>query len=368
MVEPTSDPSASSEPSPESMSAATAGAFARQNGEVTVQSLLEAGVHYGHQTRRWDPRMRPFIYGERNGIHIINLDQTVGLFQMAVDFLREITAGGGKVLFVGTKRQAQAPIRLEAERSQQFFVNNRWLGGTLTNFRTVKKSIDRFKNMLETVGDEEKSAELSKRELSGMNRQIEKYRKSLDGLKDMTRLPDAIVVIDVGKEHIAVSEGRRLGIPVVGVVDSNCSPDGIDYVIPGNDDAIRAVQLYCGQMADACLEGAEVHNQRVQAEVAEKEARRAPTEAAAPSSGRVVVEIKQPPRRSRGGGPGGPGGRGGPGGGGGGGRGHSAGGWNEGKAEAPAADAKPAEPAAATKPAEPAAAEAAAKPETKDSE
>jgi small subunit ribosomal protein S2 len=268
---------------------------------LTVQHLLDAGVHFGHQTRRWNPRMKPFLFGERNGVHIIDLDQTLPRFQRALDFLRETVARGGKVLFVGTKRQAQASIREEAERSEQFYVNRRWLGGMLTNFKTVKKSIERFKELLELVADAEKSAELSKKQLSRIQHGIEKYRKSLDGIKEMARLPDAIFVIDVNRESIAIKEAHRLGIPIVAVVDSNCDPQMIDHAIPGNDDSLRAIQLYCARVADACAEGALVHNERVQAEVAEKERTRAGAEVPEKSStGRVVVEIKQQPRRGRG--------------------------------------------------------------------
>jgi small subunit ribosomal protein S2 len=265
--------------------------------ELSVRSLLEAGAHFGHQTRRWDPRMKPFIFGERHGVHILDLDQTAVRFRAALDFLRETVASGGKVLFVGTKRQAQAPIKLEAESCKQFYVNNRWLGGMLTNFRTVKRSIERFKDHLALVGDEEKANELSKKELSRITRSIAKYEKSLEGIKEMSRLPDALFVIDVTKEHIALSEAQRLGIPIVAIVDSNANPEGIDYVIPANDDAIRALNLYCGLVADACREGAELHNERVQSEVSEQAAGR---RAEAPSTGRRVVEIKQPPRRGRG--------------------------------------------------------------------
>jgi small subunit ribosomal protein S2 len=267
--------------------------------DVTIRDLLDAGVHFGHQTQRWNPRMKPFLFGERNGVHIIDLDQSLPLFREALEFVRETTAEGGKVLFVGTKRQAQAPIQLEAQRAGQFYVNNRWLGGMLTNFKTVKKSIERFKQMLEIVADEAKMAEYPKKELARLHRLIEKYRKSLDGIKEMTRLPDAIFVVDVAKEEIAVTEARRLGIPIAAVVDSNCNPEGIDYVIPGNDDAIRAIQLYCARVADACLEGAVLHDERIRAEVAEAEQARVPGEAAPRPGGRVVVEITQPPRRGR---------------------------------------------------------------------
>ena len=230
---------------------AGASALEVESTKLGVQELLEAGVHFGHQTRRWNPRMKPFLFGERNGVHIIDLDQTLTRFQAALEFVREIVANGGKVLFVSTKRQAQSPIALEAVRSEQYYVNRRWLGGMLTNFKTVKKSIDRFKSLLELVADEEKVAELSKKELARVGRSIEKYRKSMEGMKEMTRLPDAIFVIDVNREAIAVSEGQRLGIPIMAVVDSNCNPDDIDFVIPGNDDSIRAIQLYCSRMANA---------------------------------------------------------------------------------------------------------------------
>ncbi|HEX5065630.1 MAG TPA: 30S ribosomal protein S2 [Myxococcota bacterium] len=269
---------------------------------LTVRDLFEAGVHFGHQTRRWNPRMKPFLFGERNGVHIVDLDQTLPRLEAALDFLRRTVAAGGKVLFVGTKRQAQAPIQAEAERAGQFYVNRRWLGGMLTNFKTVRKSIERFKELLDQVGDEQKLAEISKKELSGINRWIEKYKKSLDGIKEMTRLPDALFVIDVGCEAIAIKEANRLGIPIVGVVDSNCDPDSIDYVVPGNDDSLRAIQLYCARVAEACIEGAMLFSERVQAEVAEEERTRAtgPAPERAAGTGKVVVEITQQPRRGRG--------------------------------------------------------------------
>jgi small subunit ribosomal protein S2 len=197
---------------------------------------------------------------------------------------------------VATKRQAQAPIAAEAQRSGQFYVNNRWLGGMLTNFRTVKRSIEHYKEQLELLESEEKAAELSKKERSRVSRSVQKYRKSLDGIREMTRLPDALFVIDVGCEHIALSEARRLGIPVVAIVDSNCNPEGIDFVVPGNDDAIRAIHYYCKLVADACVEGANLYNDRVQSEQGD-EARQ---QATVTAGGRRVVEIKQPPRRGRG--------------------------------------------------------------------
>jgi small subunit ribosomal protein S2 len=267
---------------------------------LTVRSLLEAGAHFGHQTHRWNPKMKPFIFGDRNGVHILDLDQTLVRFREAIEFVRETTAAGGKLLFVGTKRQAQGAVQLEAGRSSQLYVNNRWLGGTLTNFRTVRKSLDRFKELLSTLDDAEKSAELSKKERSQMQREVERYRKGLDGLREMAKLPAALFVVDVRREHIAVSEGQRLGIPIVAVVDSNCDPDGIDFVIPANDDATRAIQLYCAQLADACIVGNQLHEARVRSEAASEITGRRTEEAPTPGTGRVVVEIKQPPRRGRG--------------------------------------------------------------------
>jgi len=270
--------------------------------QVTMRELMEAGVHFGHQTHRWNPRMKRYLFGERNGVHIIDLDQTLPRFRESLDFIREIVAGGGKVLFVGTKRQTHAPIKLEAERANQHFVNNRWLGGMLTNFKTVKKSIERFKIMLEILGDEEKLAELSKKDLAKMNRQVEKYRKSLDGLREMSRLPQALFIIDVNCETIAVKEARRLSIPIIAVVDSNCDPMDIGFAIPGNDDSIRAIQLYCSKVANACLEGEAIHNDRIQSQEAEKEKAKGSGkgEKTGTRPGRVVVEIKHPPRRGRG--------------------------------------------------------------------
>ncbi len=299
MVETTPpDPSVSTPPTPPPAAGAEAAAE-RPVGPPTVRELLEAGVHFGHQTRRWNPRMKPFLFGERNGIHIVDLDQTLVRLRAALDFVRETVAAGGKVLFVGTKRQAAPSMQLEAERAEQFYVNNRWLGGMLTNFRTVKKSIERFKSLLEVLEDEEKLKDLSKKERSRLSREVDRYSKAFDGIREMTRLPDALFVIDVSREHIAIQEARRLVIPIVAVVDSNCDPLGIDYVIPGNDDAIRAIQLYSARVADACLEGAVLCEERIQAQVAQ-EATGREAAAAAPASGRVVVEIKQPPRRGRG--------------------------------------------------------------------
>jgi small subunit ribosomal protein S2 len=272
-------------------------AEALKEQELSIRSLLEAGVHYGHQPGRWNPLMRSYIFGERNGTHIIDLDQTLPLLKSALDFLRETTAAGGKVLFVGTKRQAAGPIMIEAKRAGQYYVNKRWLGGMLTNWKTVKKSIDRYNQYIEILDSEDKKAELSKKELSSMTRQVEKYDKSLEGIRSMERTPDAIFVVDVGKESIAVQEASRLHIPIVGIVDTNCSPRQIDLVVPGNDDAIRAIDLFCTAAANACREGAALHQAEL---VAQKRDKPAPSSSeSGPKSGRRVVEIKQQPRRGR---------------------------------------------------------------------
>ena len=226
---------------------------------VTMRQMLEAGVHFGHQTRFWHPKMRPYIFGERNRIHIINLEKTLPLFNEAMGYLTKLAGNGGSVLFVGTKRQATEIIGEEASRCGCPYVNHRWLGGMLTNYRTVKKSIERLKMLESILADETSSQKLSKKELLTLDRERAKLEKSLGGIKEMSGLPDALFVVDVGHEYIAVSEARKLGIPVVGVVDSNCKPDGVDYVIPGNDDAIRAIQLYARAAADAMLVGRERH-------------------------------------------------------------------------------------------------------------
>ncbi|MGE4538942.1 30S ribosomal protein S2 [Desulfovibrio sp. JY] len=222
---------------------------------VTMKQLLETGVHFGHQTRRWNPKMRPFIFGARNGIHIIDLQQTVRLYQKAHDFVAGVVAGGGKVVFVGTKRQAQESVKKEAERAGQFFVTNRWMGGMLTNFQTIKKSIDRLKNLERMFGDGT-IKRFPKKEIVMMSREVGKLNANLGGIKDMEKLPQVAFIIDPKREEIAVQECRKLGIPIVAVVDSNCDPDVIDYVIPGNDDAIRAIKLFASSVAEACLEGA----------------------------------------------------------------------------------------------------------------
>ena len=223
--------------------------------EVSMKQLLEAGVHFGHQTSRWNPKMKPYIFGARNGIYIIDLQRTVKLFEAAYAFVREVAANGGSILFVGTKKQAQDAIREEAERSGMYYVNNRWLGGTLTNFQTIKQSIDRLKKCEETLEDPAMAEALTKKEMLGVSRERDKLLASLGGIKTMRKLPDALFVIDPKKEEIAVKEANKLHIPVVAVVDTNCDPDVVDYKIPGNDDAIRAIRLFCAAMADAVLEG-----------------------------------------------------------------------------------------------------------------
>lgn len=221
---------------------------------VTMKQMLETGVHFGHQTRRWNPKMRPFIFGSRNGIHIMDLQQTVGLYRKAHDFVSDAVSKGGKILFIGTKRQAQEAVKTEAERCGMFFVTHRWMGGTLTNFQTIKKSIDRLKN-LEQMFEDGSIKRFPKKEIVMMNREVVKLNDALGGIKDMSEAPAAAFVIDPKREHIAIKECRKLGIPVVAVVDSNCDPDLVDYIIPGNDDAIRAIKLFTTHMAEACLEG-----------------------------------------------------------------------------------------------------------------
>ena len=222
---------------------------------ITMRQMLEAGVHFGHQTKRWNPKMKPFIFGARNGIYIIDLQKTVVTARAALRFVSYVTGRGGSILFVGTKKQAQDVVREEAARSGQFFVTNRWLGGTLTNFKTIKQGIDRLKS-IETMSKDGTFERLPKKEVASLQREQEKLEKNLGGIKDMTRLPGAIFVIDPKKEMIAVHEANRLGIPVLGLVDTNCDPEGIDYVIPGNDDAIRSIKLFTGKIADAAIEGA----------------------------------------------------------------------------------------------------------------
>ncbi|HLE65706.1 MAG TPA: 30S ribosomal protein S2 [Burkholderiales bacterium] len=221
---------------------------------VTMRQMLEAGVHFGHQTRYWNPKMAPYIFGHRNKIHIINLEKTLSLYQEAVKFVRQLAANKGTILFVGTKRQAREIVREEALRCAVPFVDHRWLGGMLTNFKTVKQSIKRLKEMAQ-MAEDGSLERISKKEALGIQRELGKLQRSLGGIKDLTSLPDALFVIDVGYQKGAIAEARKLRIPVVGVVDTNHSPDGIDYVIPGNDDSSRAIRLYARGIADAVLEG-----------------------------------------------------------------------------------------------------------------
>ncbi len=222
--------------------------------DVSMRQMLEAGVHFGHQTRFWNPKMAPFIFGERNKIHIINLEKSLPMAREACAFVKATVADGGKVLFVGTKRAARESIRNHADRAGMPFVSYRWLGGMLTNYKTIRQSVKRLV-ALESMSEEGGFEGLTKKEILGLNREKEKLERSLGGIKDMTGLPDVLFVVDVDHEDIAVKEARKLGIPVLAVVDTNCSPDGIDYIIPGNDDAMRAIELYSSMVADAVLDG-----------------------------------------------------------------------------------------------------------------
>ncbi len=222
--------------------------------KVSMKEMLETGVHFGHQTRRWNPKMKPFIFGARKGIHIIDLQQTMPFFDKAYNFIADVVANKGKVLFVGTKRQAQDIVQEEAERAGMYYITHRWMGGTLTNFQTIKRSIERFKK-LESMFEDGTINKFPKKEIVGMERELNKLRLALGGIKNMDDYPQAGIVIDPKREEIAVREFRRLGIPIVAVTDTNCDPDYIDYIIPGNDDAIRAIKLFTSRLAEACLEG-----------------------------------------------------------------------------------------------------------------
>jgi small subunit ribosomal protein S2 len=233
-----------------------------------MKELLEAGVHFGHQTRRWNPKMKHFIFGKRNGIHIVDLQKTLHHFGDAADFIRDLAANGRNVLFVGTKRQAQDAIREEAERCGMFYMNHRWLGGTMTNFRTIRKSIQRFKEIESTLSNED--SHLTKKERIRLERQRRKLDRAFGGIKDMEDLPDALFVIDTVHEHIAIKEANRLGIPVVAVVDTNSDPEEVDFPIPGNDDAIRAIRLFTARVADNILEGLNLADERFVGDADEK--------------------------------------------------------------------------------------------------
>jgi len=272
---------------------------------IQMKELLEAGVHFGHQTRRWNPKMKPFIFGKRNGIHIVDLQKTLHYFGDAADFIRDLAANGRNVLFVGTKRQAQDAIREEAERCGMFYMNHRWLGGTMTNFGTIRKSIQRFKD-IETALDNEES-HLTKKERIRLERQRRKMDRAFGGIKDMEGLPDALFIIDTVHEHIAIKEANRLGIPVVAVVDTNSDPEEVDFPIPGNDDAIRAIRLFTSRIADNILEGLNLADERfvgeeekdvaeeagVVGEIAETVAAEAAAEVTAEAA--VVEEVAEEP-------------------------------------------------------------------------
>ncbi len=234
---------------------------------VSMKALLEAGVHFGHQTRRWDPRMKPYIFTERNGIHIIDLQQTVAKLTEAYAFVRDLVAKGGLVLFVGTKKQAQEAIETEAKRCGMPYVNQRWLGGLLTNFRTIQSRLRRLRE-LEQLRDSGELERLPKKEAAKLMEELERLERLLGGIKTMNRLPDAVFIVDPHKEYIAVREARRLEIPIIALVDTNCNPEEIDYPIPANDDAIRAVKLLCSKIADAVLEGLQLRQAAAAAEEA----------------------------------------------------------------------------------------------------
>jgi small subunit ribosomal protein S2 len=246
---------------------------------LTMKQLLESGVHFGHQTKRWNPKMKPYIYGARNGIYIIDLQKTVALFKTAYDFVIDRVANGYAVLFVGTKKQAQDSIVEEARRCGMFFVNQRWLGGMLTNFQTIRKGIDRLKT-IEKLLEEGSQIKLPKKERLSLNRERLRLEKNLGGIKEMDQLPGAVFVVDPKKEHIAVLEAKKLGVPIVAIVDTNCDPDEVDFIIPGNDDAIRAIRLISSKVADAVLEGMERRTVMNQAATDKEKEPEAPPEAA----------------------------------------------------------------------------------------
>ena len=241
--------------------------------DISMKQLLEAGVHFGHQTSRWNPKMKPYIFGARNGIHIIDLQQTVRMVKDVCAQVRDLIVGGGHVLFVGTKKQAQDSVREEAERCGMSYVHHRWLGGTLTNFQTVRQSIERLKKLEEMANDPKIVEALTKKEMLSHSREQAKLERALGGIKDIKKLPDAVFIIDPGQEGIAVREARKLGIKVIAIIDSDCDPDLVDYKIPGNDDAIRAIRLFCSLMAEAVNEGKALSDQaRMEAELLRSEA------------------------------------------------------------------------------------------------
>jgi small subunit ribosomal protein S2 len=238
-------------------------------GVISMKSLLEAGVHFGHQTGRWNPKMKNYIFGSRNGIHIIDLQKTSKLFDRAYFFIRDTVAKGDKVLFVGTKKQAQNVVVEEANRCNMFYVQNRWLGGTLTNFRTIRQSVERYKTLKKMAADGSFD-KLTKKEVLRLERETQRLEKNLPGLRDMTRLPGILFVVDPKKERIAILEARKLKIPVVAITDTNCDPDMVDFIIPANDDAIRGIKVFSEKVAEACIEGARLHQERLTSQAQEK--------------------------------------------------------------------------------------------------
>lgn len=244
--------------------------------EITIKQLLEAGVHFGHQTSRWNPKMKSYIFGARNGIHIIDLQQTVVMLREVCQFVTDLAAQGGQILFVGTKKQAQEVIREEAERCGMFYVNNRWPGGMLTNFQTIRKSIERLKKLDEMIETPSVSDAFTKKELLGLRRERDKLMAALGGIRNMRKLPDALFVVDTKKEEIAVREANKLGIPVLAPVDTNCDPDVISHKVPGNDDAIRAIRLFTNVIAEAVLEGKALYEEYQQGETKEQQVSVAP--------------------------------------------------------------------------------------------
>jgi len=259
---------------------------------IAIKDLLEAGVHFGHQTKRWNPKMKEFIFGERNGIYIVDLHKTVKLFTEAEEYVTSLAASGRTILFVGTKRQAQDVIAEEAQRSGMFFVNQRWLGGLLTNFTTIQRSLGRLRD-LEAMATDGRYDTLSKKEIARNEKEKRKLLKNLEGIRQMGRLPDAVFVVDTRKEKIAVDEARKLKIPVIGIVDTNCDPDEVDFVIPGNDDALRSIRLFASRIAEAVLAGRAQRESRL----AEEAAAQAEEEAAADASARLT-RVVRPQRRA----------------------------------------------------------------------
>jgi small subunit ribosomal protein S2 len=256
-----------------------------------MKDLLEAGVHFGHQTKRWNPKMKEYIFGERNGIYIVDLNKTKKKFREAEDFITNLAADGKTVLFVGTKRQAQDVIAEEAQRCNMYYINQRWLGGLLTNFTTIQRSLGRLRD-IEAMADDGRYATLSKKEIARHEKEKRKLLKNLEGIRQMSRLPDAIFVVDTRKEKIAVDEARKLKIPVIGIVDTNCDPDEVDYVIPGNDDALRAIRLFASKIADAIAGGRQMRESRI----AEEDAARAEEAAASADAARLTRAVR-PQRR-----------------------------------------------------------------------